>query len=327
MSVRTPLPSFENAVLRVVRQMDDEANGQWKGSPTGLNFYGGPLRPECIKPPNETSWTRRIKQLLPLAGFPTRREFPYPYSDECCDSLVMLDDGSTIWLETKGAWKKYWQDQRNEGIYWSYLLHPLVSGLGEKDHTAALDLRKLSVLRRPHADFIGLLLLGFDADNSPMDADVEWLVDLAGLSHEPWSNSATGWSDPYRPSCGVKAWLWHRPVTGTDADAEALPRISLPPVAADTEWPARDRAARVFKWYFDTEILGGKHFYWRSPIAHVLRLPTTSEFVVKAGDAVRKAERRRGRYNAKNYLDPARFALLLDCVQRALEDGRREGGQ
>lgn len=323
---RFPLQSFGDAVMGVVRQMDDEASGQWNDLPTGLNFYGGHFRPQLKKPPTETSWTRRLEQLLPLVGFPARREFRYPHSEECCDSLVMMDDGSTMWLETKGAWKKYWQDKRKEGTYWSYLLHPLVSGLGAKDHTAALDLCKLSALRRPHADHIGLLLLGFDADSSPMDADVDRFVDLARLSDGPWSSCSASWSDCYRPGCGVKAWLWHRPVAGLDADAAALPRVPLPTSAMETEWSDYQRAARVFKWFLDAEIMWGRYFYWETPIAHVLRQPMTSEFVAKAGAAVRQAERQRGKYNAMNYLDPARFAGLLECVRDTITDGVRERG-
>jgi len=79
----------------------------------------------------------------------------------------------------------------------------------------------------------------------------------------------------------------------------------------------------VFKWFLDTEILGGRSFYWESPVAYVLRQPVTNEFSLKVSTAVRRAEWRRGKYNARNYLDQARFAGLLECVIGAINDGVR----
>jgi hypothetical protein len=305
--------------------MDEEASKTWKGSPTGLNFYGGHYRPHLIKPPTETSWTRRFEQLLPLFGFPARREFPYHHSNESCDSLVMLEDGSSLWLETKGAYKKYWQDLGKEGIYWSYLLYPLDPKLSAKHHTAALDLKKLSALRRPRADFVGLLLLGFDADDSPMDTDVSRFVELAGLGSPPWSARSTGWADGYRARRGVKAWLWHRPVQSF-GDADVVnQQITIPPSPADAAWPDRLRAARIFKWFMDAELIQGKAFRWEMPIGHLLRLPATRELVVNAGVALRKSELRHGKYHVRNYLDPARFDGLLVSIREIIGRGEAEG--
>ena len=324
---RSPLSTFEDALFRALRLMDEEACKTWKGSTTGLNFYGGHFRPNLVKPPTETSWTRRLEQLLPLFGFPARREFPYPHSSESCDSLVMLEDGSSLWLETKGAWKKYWQDKGKEGIYWSYLLHPLVPNLSVKDHTAALDIQKLNALRRPRADFVGLLLLGFDADDSPMDTDVSRFVELAGLGSPPWSARSTRWADRYRrkPPCGVKAWLWHRPVESFGDADELNQQITIPSSPADAAWPNRPRAARIFKWFMDAELIQDKTFRWGMPIGHLLRLPATSEFVVKAGDALRKSELRYGKYSVRNYLDPARFDGLLVSIREIICRGEVEG--
>jgi hypothetical protein len=112
-----PSPALEDALFRAVQEMDREAcTRSRKGAPTGLNYYGAYFRPNLVRPPSETSWTRRLEQLLPLYGFPTRREFPYSHSDERCDSLIMLEDGSNFWLESKGAWKKYWEDQGKKGV-------------------------------------------------------------------------------------------------------------------------------------------------------------------------------------------------------------------
>src|SRR5262245_55555802 len=97
--------SVADAILRALRQMDDEACTPKGGYPTGLAWYGGHFRPECKRPPTETSWTRRLEQLLPTYGFPTKREVCYPYKGSLkCDNVITLADGSKLWLENKGAW-------------------------------------------------------------------------------------------------------------------------------------------------------------------------------------------------------------------------------
>ncbi|HZL36031.1 MAG TPA: hypothetical protein VFC78_12015 [Tepidisphaeraceae bacterium] len=323
-STSSRLAAFEQALLRAIRLMDQEACKLWNNRPTGLSFYGAHFRPNLTRPPTETSWTRRLEQLLPLFGFPTRREFRYPDSGESCDSLVMLEDGSTLWLETKGAWKKYWQDEGKEGTYWSYLLHPLAPNLGKKDHTAALDLRKLSSLRRPQADFVGLLLLGFDGDNSPMDPDVSHFMELASLGRAPWSTCSAGWADQYRVGCGVKTWLWHRPVESINTADEPTHPIIVPSATEDTTWADFPRADRILRWFLEAELLQGERFRWEMPIGHLLRLPAATEFVVKAGNLLRKSERRFGKYDARNYLSHQRFDALLASLRDIIARGVHE---
>lgn len=205
---------FAKVLFKALHQMDTEASCRKWGEPTGLNWYGGYFRPECKKPPTETSWTRRLEQLLPEYGYPTEREVPYPYNRRRkCDNVVTLPGGARLWLENKGAWKDYWMQNGGSWIYRSYLLHPLVAGLdATKTHTVPLDFEKLYPLRRPEADYIGFLLLGFDSAADPMDDDVAELTRRAGLNKRPWSVAATGWKDAYRPGCRVQAWLWQRPV-------------------------------------------------------------------------------------------------------------------
>ena len=85
------------------------------------------------------------------------------------------------------------------------MLHPLIAGLDEsKTHTVPLDLKKLSRLSKTDAAFVGVLLVGFDSDAAPMDADVAELVMLAGLDAEPWKSAANDWQDFYRPGCRVR---------------------------------------------------------------------------------------------------------------------------
>ena len=202
------MKAFADVIFSVLRQMDAEASGLFRGSPTGLNFYGGHYRPGLKRPPTETSWTRRIKELLSASGYPTAAEVNYPGTRCRCDNVVTMPDGKVLWLENKGCWKQYWIDQGKTGIYQSYMFHPLKPNLLEKSHTVPLDLAKLKTLKKPHADRIGYLLLGFDSVAHPMLDDVRELVTMAGLDAACWSAFSTSWDDVHRPGKRNHAWLW-----------------------------------------------------------------------------------------------------------------------
>jgi hypothetical protein len=114
-------------------------------------------------------------------------------------------------VEVKGAWSDYWG--RKNATYRSYLLHPLVPGLdGTKTHTVPFDLLKLSELRRPETDLVGLLLVGFETTHDPMAPDIETLKTLAGLSE--WSESSDVWESPTVSGQRVHCWLWQRAADG-----------------------------------------------------------------------------------------------------------------
>src|SRR5207302_821765 len=135
------LHQFSETLLGILKQMDSEANVSKDGYPTGLAWYGGYFRPDCKRPPTETSWTQRLSQLLTEAGIATKAECRYPGQTRCkCDNVVQLSDGRRLWMENKGAWKEYWRSNGGLGIYRSYLFHPLLPGLDPKTHTVPLDL-------------------------------------------------------------------------------------------------------------------------------------------------------------------------------------------
>ena len=205
------ITAVSERVFDCLRRMDCEATTIVKGAPTGLNWYGGYAGNRQTEP----QWSRRLVELLRADGLDAKRECRYPGLPRArCDVVIDLGAGETLWLEIKGAWKEYWRQQGNEWIYRSYLLHPLVAGLDKtKTHTAPLDLKKLETLTRRDAAYVGMLLVGFDSDTAPMDADVAELVRLAGLEMQPWTTVSTGWPDPHRPGCRVRCWLWHRAVT------------------------------------------------------------------------------------------------------------------
>jgi hypothetical protein len=215
--------------------------------------------------------------------------------------------------------------QLQKGTYLSYLLYPLVAELGAKSHTAALDLQKLESLRRPRADYVGLLLLGFDAENSPMDEDVSRLIKLAGLGNAPWRARSVVWNDPYREACGVKCWLWYRPVDENGARDSQFQAITISRSENDSALPVRLRAARVFKWFMDAELSQGEYFRWEMPIGQALRLPQKSDFVKNSGAILRKAERRFGKYDVRSFLNPERFRILLDTFCELVARGERDG--
>lgn len=209
----TAIDDFAQTLFKLLRRMDGEAVPTAKGSPTGLNWYGGHFEPDKKRPRSEVCWSLRLAELLPEHGYPTRAEVSYPELPRCkCDDVVSLPSGETLWLENKGAWKDYWLKQRRPLIYRSYLLHPLVEGLdASKSHTVPLDLKKLATLTKPLADYVALLLIGFDRDDAPMADDVRELVRLSGLDHSPWTSAEQEWQDPYRAGANVRCWFWCRP--------------------------------------------------------------------------------------------------------------------
>lgn len=214
LDLRIMRPVMARTIFKLLRQMDQEAGKNSEGKAIGLNEYGWHYhyRPEIKHPQTEPCWTKRLAELLSKRGFDTKSEEPYPdlpaKHQVRCDLVISLGDSEKLWLEIKGAWKVYW---RGSGIYRSYLLYPcpLEPGLVEKSHTVPLDLKKLERLRYPEATQIGILLIGFDSSEYPMDNDVVQLVNLTGMGRSPlWTCSYDEWEDAYRPGEMVKCWLW-----------------------------------------------------------------------------------------------------------------------
>jgi hypothetical protein len=206
---------FPKVLFDALRQMDAEANTSKSGKPVGLNWYGAYREPAKARPRTEVCWSERMGELLSERGFPTRVEVPYPLLPRCkCDNVVTLEDGTTLWLENKGAWRDYWSARGGMMIYRSYLLHPLVQNLDKtKTHTVPLDLKKLETLHPPHADRVGVLLVGFERDDDAMDKEIAELVTLGGLDRAPWTSAYDSWADCHRPGHNVRCWLWQRPTS------------------------------------------------------------------------------------------------------------------
>ncbi len=198
--------------------MDDEATSMHK-SPTGLLDYGRHARPELRRPQTEPEWTKRLAVLLAESGRSVRAEVRYPSLSagrhNRCDLVIGGCEGP-LWLELKGAWKTYWARRRGDWIYRSYLLHPIVPGLDAKSHTAALDVRKLATIKPKDGSHVGLLLVGFDSQDAPMDHDVAELTRLSNLAGLTWRSWSKEWDDQRRPGERVRVWLWIQPTQEAD---------------------------------------------------------------------------------------------------------------
>lgn len=207
------MDALASHIFHCLRCMDAEATTVRDGFPTGLYWYGGHVHPEQSRPHTEPNWVHHLAERLGREGVDAQCEVTYPSrSRRRCDLVVTLPDGSSLWLEVKGAWKEYWRRLgRGDRLYRSYLLHPLVPGLDQtKTHTAALDLKKIEALDGVEAGRAGLLLIGFDSLAAPMDGDVAELIALAGLDADPWRVHYAAWSDPHRVGETAKCWFWHR---------------------------------------------------------------------------------------------------------------------
>ena len=84
--------------------------------------------------------------------------------------------------------------------------------LDDRTHTVPKDLAKLATLKRPEAREVGILLVGFDSVECPMDSDVAEFVRLARFAAPQWEIAQDEWRDPYRPGERVRCWLWRKVV-------------------------------------------------------------------------------------------------------------------
>ena len=200
--------------------MDAEATSVLEqGHVTGLRDYGRHARQDTSKPQCEPEWSKRLAELLNAVGIPTATEVPYPGQRTRRDLQLQFNETESITIEVKGAWSDYWG--RSNKLYRTYLLHPLIPNLdASKDHTVPFDLLKLSSLRSPETNHIGLLLIGFELPDDPMDDDVETLKSLANLA--AWTESSDAWESKTVPGQRIRCWFWHLPADSGWAVPDAL---------------------------------------------------------------------------------------------------------
>ncbi len=155
------------------------------------------------------SWL--LAKQLSTTGLSVVREQRYRGSREECDLLVALADKMRFWIEIKLAWKNW---LRNDGLkgfssnYRGYLF-------GDESHRGTVhDFDKLERVRQPDAQWLGVLLIGFDSNEASMTSDIQELIDKKQLLARGWSlTSKDRWADRRNTSFGISAWFWMREAT------------------------------------------------------------------------------------------------------------------
>lgn len=203
----SPMFDFTDALFNALLVIDREAAPSAEGRPTGLSWYGKYRHPGQAKPQTEPSWTQRLEELLIQDGFDCYKEIRYPddpgnAARRHCDNVVIFADDSVLWMENKGAWKEYWRERGSLGKFRSHLM--------ESGNSALHDVEKVAPLCEPHAQWLGILLLGFDAPAAPLEPDVADFTSLANLDSAPWVAASMHWPDRWRDGQRVHAWFWWR---------------------------------------------------------------------------------------------------------------------
>ncbi len=203
-----------NILFGYVREMDREASNNPKDrGPRGLanvhrHFGALPWR-------FEHCWKICLTTLFAEDGMGATRDVPYPYSYdgwEKCDIVAQLPGEGALWLEVTQAWKAWFSDKGkikkgNRRKYENHLFAPVAGGK-RRVRTAQQDIMRLRELRRPEADYAGALLIGFDTIDSPMDAEVECLIEWLELVDEGWEVFGPNtWEDSNDSRCRINCWF------------------------------------------------------------------------------------------------------------------------
>ena len=270
-------------LIRLLRQLDAESTTVINGVETGLAAYNWHRGTHS----EELAWAARLRELLDAEGYRTHGECPYPGQElkkgkkKCCDIVIEMPDDSRVWLEIKAAWKKYFSSrdglQTNERNYGPYLFG------GSKSHSAAGDLKKLEVVSNRDASHVAFLLIGFDAADSPMDADVGNMIRAEQLDRRGWrSMPSTPWSDRRCASCRIYPWFWWRPA---DSEPEPATRREKKGDAMRRDPLTLDDAVRV------SHVLPDSHRFQQQGLsAHMLELlGITGSRAASAQSAIKSA--------------------------------------
>ena len=206
------LKKLSTDLFESLHTMSEEANTQ---SGEGLGYYPiyrkqqGKQKKSGEEYKNkeyEVSWHDRLKELLTNCGYRcVETEHDYPNSEKSCDLYFIADD-QRVWLEVKAAWKYEISEtgkiKPKNSNYESYLLGDI-----HKTHSTAQDIEKLSVLDNNNADYIGLLIIGFDIRNDPIDPDMKLLIERMKLKEKGWQIfSSKQWPDRNHPRC-LNCWF------------------------------------------------------------------------------------------------------------------------
>lgn len=202
-------------LFQYLHMMDDEANTPYlKRDHGGLVSYSIHYKKYKI---NERCWNDRLANLLTSKGFSALTEVKYPDSNSDKCDIVIQGNNVKIWLEVKSAWKRWFDsetgnlsEKRRSASYKGYLL-----GDVHRNHSSAQDIEKLNRLSNKDADYIGLLIIGFDTVDKPMEPDVEKLIVMTELQKQGWQIYGPEiWPDRNYPDCRYNCWFLGKKVAG-----------------------------------------------------------------------------------------------------------------
>jgi hypothetical protein len=214
------------SLLSAVETVDVECKRVFSGCEYGLCNVKRQLTEDIAAGLYSDAPTRRLTEepataWLLARGLPqhlaARSERPYPAaSRKKCDLVITLASGDEFWVEVKFAWKTWcgYIDKSNcvRGFETNadFFYHGYLFG-NHHSHSAAGDFVKLIQLAPASAD-LGLLLVGVDSTDSPMDKDIQSLerpaINVGWLREEP-----RRWKDRRDPAgrCRVNCWFWRHP--------------------------------------------------------------------------------------------------------------------
>ena len=175
--------------------------------PTGLSNYVSISPYAGKKRKDEPAMTWGVTKALAERWRTNQREHGYPRGGGKCDRVLEFSDGSRLWLEIKLAWRAWfyevvkWNDMR---AYCGYL------GGAHHSHSVAGDFTKLERIGRDHARYVALLVIGFDAADGKMSADMATLAEGENLRQRGWHLLSDAWVTPQSPECWNRCWFGWR---------------------------------------------------------------------------------------------------------------------
>jgi hypothetical protein len=185
------------AAFRVLRQMDAQCA-------TGLCNYVSVSPYVGKKFKDERAITWGVTNALAEEWDIEQCEHNYPQHNGKCDRVLELSDGSRVWLEIKLAWRVWfheavkWNDARAYNGYLTGAHH---------SHSVAGDFKKLERIGRDYGRYVALLVIGFDAADGKMTADMAGLANSENLEHRGWHFLSDSWETPQSAECWNRCWF------------------------------------------------------------------------------------------------------------------------
>ena len=201
-------------LFNALRAMDQHANAIVNGCHAGLCDYAAHVGIKTKR--YEVPIYRAIARHLSNAGTKTTTDVDYPTNTgQECDLVVEVSDRPPFWIEFKMAWKAWFSSKTRKiersDFYRSYLLGPRSEGL-PRTHSVCQDFEKLMQLTvLPSVGAVGVLLLGFEEAEQPMEPELARMQQMACLDSGGWQTEGPAkWADTNDASCMRACWFWWR---------------------------------------------------------------------------------------------------------------------